>query len=48
MFGLFRRHQPGNVLLAVLYWALVFVVAMVALFAVFTMAERLLPGAGQF
>jgi hypothetical protein len=47
MFGLLRRHQPGNVLLAVLYWALVAVVALVALFAVFTLAERFLPGAGQ-
>ena len=48
MFGLLRRHQPTNVLLAILYWAVILAVTLVALFALFTVAERFLPGGGQF
>jgi hypothetical protein len=48
MFGPLRHHQPANILVAVLYWTLIAAVALVALFALFTVAERFLPGGGQF
>ncbi len=48
MFALLRRYQPGNPLLAVLYWFAIAAAILVGLFVAFTWAERFLPGGGQF
>ncbi len=48
MFRLLRRYQPGNVALAVLYWTLLALVALVGLFFVFYSLDRYLPGGGMF
>jgi len=44
MFAWLRRHQPGNVALAVLYWTLITVAAFAALFLLFYyVVDPLLP-----
>ena len=48
MFRLLRRLQPGGGPLAILYWAAVALVGAAALLTLFTLADRFLPGAGQY
>ncbi|HJP67104.1 MAG TPA: hypothetical protein VKA30_12475 [Actinomycetota bacterium] len=48
MFRLLRRLQPSPAPLAVLYWAALLAVVAVALLTLFALADRFLPGAGQF
>lgn len=43
MFGFLRRHQPGNPLLAVLYWAVLTLVAFALLLVIFFQIDRFLP-----
>jgi hypothetical protein len=47
MLRLLRRFQPPTVPLALLYWAAIVLATGMALLVLFTMADRLLPGAGQ-
>jgi hypothetical protein len=47
MVRLLRRIQPFSTSLAVLYWIVVLVLVASALLALFTLADRFLPGAGQ-
>ncbi len=48
MFGLLRRHQPGNPVLAALYWLVIVAAALAILFAVFWQLDNFLPGGGMF
>jgi hypothetical protein len=44
MLGWLRRHQPGNVGLAILYWTVLSVAALFALFLIFYfVVDPLLP-----
>jgi hypothetical protein len=47
MFRFLRRLQPAAVPLAVAYWVVLLAIAAVALLALFALADRFLPGAGQ-
>lgn len=48
MFAFLRRHQPGNALLAILYWAGAMVVVLGLLFVAFYFLDNFLPGQGMF
>jgi hypothetical protein len=48
MFRFLRRYQPKPVALAVLYWAVLTLLALAGLFAIFTVVDGILPGAGMF
>ena len=48
MFAFLRRYQPKPVVLAVLYWAVLTLLTLAALFGIFTVIDGFLPGAGMF
>lgn len=48
MFRLLRRYQPRPLVLAVLYWTMLTLAALVALFFVFYWLDGFLPGGGMF
>lgn len=47
MTRLLRRLQPGNPVLAVLFWVAVMVVVLAALFLMFFFLDNYLPGQGM-
>jgi hypothetical protein len=47
MVPLFGRFQPRSPVLATLYWIVVILVLLAALFAVFFFLDDLLPGQGM-
>lgn len=48
MFRFLRRFQPSNLVLATLYWVVLTVVALAAIFTLFYFIDDYLPGAGMF
>jgi hypothetical protein len=48
MFAFLRRHQPRNVVLAILYWSAATLIALGALFVAFYFLDNFLPGQGMF
>ncbi|MGH2739575.1 MAG: hypothetical protein ACRDH6_03710 [Actinomycetota bacterium] len=48
MFRFLRRFQPRNVVLAILYWVVLTIVALTAIFTIFFFIDDYLPGAGMF
>jgi hypothetical protein len=48
MFRFLRRFQPRPLGLAVLYWTVLTVVALAALFVAFYFLDDYLPGGGMF
>jgi hypothetical protein len=48
MLGFLRRRQPGNPLLAVLFWAAATLIALAVLFVLFYWLDNFLPGQGMF
>lgn len=48
MLGWLRRRQPRNPVLAVLFWMVATLIALVVLFVLFYWLDNYLPGQGQF
>lgn len=50
MLGFLRRRSPRNPVLAVLYWALLALLTVAVVFALFYLlgVDRLVPGGGMF
>ncbi|HEV3475116.1 MAG TPA: hypothetical protein VG602_07105 [Actinomycetota bacterium] len=48
MFAWLRRHRPSNPWLAILYWAVVTLAALLGLFVIFYFLDDYLPGQGMF
>jgi hypothetical protein len=48
MLGWLRRRQPRNPVLAVLFWMVATLIALVVLFVLFYWLDNYLPGQGMF
>lgn len=48
MIRFLRRYQPRSAVLAVLYWMLITIVALAAIFTLFFFLDSYLPGSGKF
>jgi hypothetical protein len=48
MLGWLRRGQPRNPVLAVLFWMVATLIALVVLFVLFYWLDNYLPGQGMF
>jgi hypothetical protein len=48
MLGWLRRRQPRNLVLAVLFWMVATLIALVVLFVLFYWLDNYLPGQGMF
>jgi hypothetical protein len=48
MLGWLRRLQPGNPVLAVVFWLVATLIALAVLFVLFYWLDNYLPGQGMF